>query len=280
MLDKGMHEDLDITNFSQKPVRFNLEISVRSDFADVFDVKAGRSIRRGRVTGEWQEADQALRNQYETPLLFARFPLRLRGATHERCLPTDGSALRSACRPAAPGMAACFTSSLTERTIISRRRTACGTRMTWHRRGEHRAWRDTVLKIDTSNEEFLRFYQQAIDDMAALRLPVAGSDRTEFLPAAGLPWFMAPFGRDSLIVSLQNILIYPEFARGTLDILGRWQCRDRDDFRDAEPGKIMHELRYGELAHFQPDPAYAVLRHSGCNASLSDYAACRVARQR
>ena len=111
-----------------------------------------------------------------------------------------------------------------------------------------------MLKIRTSNEEFYRSYHQAIEDMAALRLPIAGTDHMEFVPAAGLPWFMAPFGRDSLIVSLQNILIYPEFARGALDVLGRWQAKERDDYRDAEPGKIMHELRYGELAHFKLIP--------------------------
>ena len=111
-----------------------------------------------------------------------------------------------------------------------------------------------MLKIRTSNEEFYRCYRQAIEDMAALRLPIAGTDHMVFVPAAGLPWFMAPFGRDSLIVSLQNILIYPEFARGALDVLGRWQAKERDDYRDAEPGKIMHELRYGELAHFKLIP--------------------------
>ncbi len=75
-----------------------------------------------------------------------------------------------------------------------------------------------------------------------------------FVPAAGLPWFMAPFGRDSLIVSLQNMTIYPEFARGALEVLGGLQATERDDYRDAEPGKIMHELRYGELAHFKLIP--------------------------
>ncbi len=118
----------------------------------------------------------------------------------------------------------------------------------------HTDWQQTVLKIRTSNEEFYRCYRQAIEDMAALRLPIAGTDHMVFVPAAGLPWFMAPFGRDSLIVSLQNILIYPEFARGALDVLGRWQAKERDDYRDAEPGKIMHELRYGELAHFKLIP--------------------------
>jgi glycogen debranching enzyme len=93
-------------------------------------------------------------------------------------------------------------------------------------------------------------FQQAVEDMGALRLPVEGANGTVFVPAAGLPWFMAPFGRDSLIASLQSITVWPEFAKGALDVLGHWQAKERDPWRDAEPGKIMHELRYGELAHF------------------------------
>ncbi|MFO1024166.1 MAG: glycogen debranching N-terminal domain-containing protein [Acetobacteraceae bacterium] len=254
VIDHGMHEDLDIVNFSQKPVRFNLEIALRSDFADVFDVKSGRMIRRGRITADWQEAQQTLCNAYrnadfarsmtikaarcDSPAVFANgrlsFEIRLPpGGAWHGCLLYDFfdgqdhyHATQDCVRNAEDSKQA----------------------------QEHRAWRDTVLKIETSNEEYYRFYQQAIDDMAALRLPMSGTDHMVFLPAAGLPWFMAPFGRDSLIVSLQNILIYPEFARGSLDVLGRWQCKDRDDFRDAEPGKIMHELRYGELAHFRLIP--------------------------
>jgi len=72
-----------------------------------------------------------------------------------------------------------------------------------------------------------------------------------FVPAAGLPWFVALFGRDTLIVSLQTMIVYPEFAAGTLEVLAQYQATERDDYRDAEPGKILHELRYGELAHFK-----------------------------
>jgi glycogen debranching enzyme len=111
-----------------------------------------------------------------------------------------------------------------------------------------------VLKIRCSNEEFYRLYRQALEDMAALRLPIFGTDHKVFLPAAGLPWFLAPFGRDSLIVSLQNLLIYPDFARGSLDILGSLQAKAEDDYRDAEPGKIPHEIRYGELAYLKLIP--------------------------
>jgi glycogen debranching enzyme len=115
-------------------------------------------------------------------------------------------------------------------------------------------WLRTVVKIETRNEEFYRLFHQALEDMAALRLPIKGTDHMVFLPAAGLPWFVAPFGRDSLIVSLQNVLIYPEFARGALEILGSLQAKDDDPYRDAEPGKILHELRYGELGHFKLVP--------------------------
>jgi len=115
-------------------------------------------------------------------------------------------------------------------------------------------WQDKALKVSTSNEEFYRFYHQAVEDMAALRLPIHGTDHMEFVPAAGVPWFVGLFGRDSLIVSLQNGIVYPDFARGALEVLGRWQATARDDYRDAEPGKIMHELRTGELAHFRLIP--------------------------
>jgi glycogen debranching enzyme len=74
------------------------------------------------------------------------------------------------------------------------------------------------------------------------------------MPAAGLPWFAALFGRDSLIVAMQSAPVTLEFAHGALTMLGQWQADERDDYRDAEPGKILHELRLGELAHFHLVP--------------------------
>jgi glycogen debranching enzyme len=120
--------------------------------------------------------------------------------------------------------------------------------------GKMDEWERTVLKIKTSNEEFYRCYSQGVQDMAALRLPLEGTDHMVFVPAAGLPWFVALFGRDTLTVSLQTMIVYPEFAAATLDLLGQFQAKKRDDYRDAEPGKIMHELRYGELAYFKMIP--------------------------
>src|SRR5262249_24317947 len=65
-----------------------------------------------------------------------------------------------------------------------------------------------------------------------------------------VPWFVSVFGRDSLIASLQNIIVFPDFARGTLQRLAELQATEVDHHRDAEPGKMSHELRRGELAHF------------------------------
>ena len=110
--------------------------------------------------------------------------------------------------------------------------------------------------------------------MAALRLPVELGNQTHTVPAAGLPWFVALFGRDSIIVSLQTITLNPDFARATLEVLGAWQAHESDPYRDAEPGKILHELRRGELATLKliphtpyygtadATPLYLVLLHA------------------
>ncbi|MBV9249755.1 MAG: hypothetical protein JO227_10990, partial [Acetobacteraceae bacterium] len=249
----GMTEGLTITNHSQKPVRFNLEIAMRSDFADVFDVKAGRMIRRGHIRTDWSQKEQVLKTTYRNQG-FMR-------AVHVAVAQDDPEAVYANGRltfelKLNPGAAwhCCLLYDLMDGERRFRASRDCLPAEQGPDRARHREWKDTVLKLRTSNEEFYRYYHQAIDDMAALRLPIEGTDHMVFVPTAGLPWFMAPFGRDSLIVSLQNILVYPEFARGSLDVLGRWQATERDDFRDAEPGKIMHELRYGELAYFRLIP--------------------------
>ena len=115
-------------------------------------------------------------------------------------------------------------------------------------------WASNVLKATSSNASFTAAFAQAVDDMAALRLPTEDSTQDEFVPAAGLPWFVALFGRDSLIISLQSAIVHPGFAAGALAVLAKWQAHERDDYRDAEPGKIHPELRRGELAHFKLIP--------------------------
>ena len=87
------------------------------------------------------------------------------------------------------------------------------------------------------------------------------------LPAAGMPWFMTVFGRDTLITSLQTMLLGPELATASLDALAALQARKDDPSIDAEPGKILHELRRGRAAR---DLVRHLLRHRRRDAALSD----------
>ena len=279
-VDGGLHEDIEITNNSQKPVRFNLEVAMRADFADIFEVKGDNIVRRGHIITSWSAKREILRVTYRNkdfcrevnvrtgkgdgrPTVYANgrlsFDIALKpGQVWHRCLIydlVDGSKRLRASRE-------CIHSSDTS----------------GHARNIDE-WQRTVLKINCSNEEFYRCYNQGIQDMAALRLPLQGTDHMVFLPAAGLPWFVALFGRDTLIVSLQTMIVYPEFAAGTLEVLGQYQATKRDDYRDAEPGKILHELRYGELAHFKliphtpyygtadATPLYLIALHSAWRAT-------------
>jgi glycogen debranching enzyme len=250
----GMHEDLDITNNSTKGVRFQLEIALRCDFADIFEVRSGRIVRRGRIATQWSDAKQALSTTYRNGDFVRAVTVAPR---HQQGKAVYANGRLSFDVDLGPGQAwhCCLLYTLTDGARHFAAPADCVRHSKKSPHAESLAgWVRAVLKIETSNEEFYRLYRQALEDMAALRLPLPGTDHTVFLPAAGLPWFIAPFGRDSLIVSLQNQLIYPAFARGALEILGSLQAQEEDDYRDAEPGKIPHEMRYGELAHFKLIP--------------------------
>ena len=76
----------------------------------------------------------------------------------------------------------------------------------------------------------------------------------DLVPTAGIPWFAVPFGRDSLITSMQCLPLRPSIAAGTLRFLARHQGQEVNDFRDEQPGKILHEVRLGELAKLHRVP--------------------------
>ena len=114
-------------------------------------------------------------------------------------------------------------------------------------------WLAGAPRIECDWEPLKRTYRRSLVDLAALRFapPVTGG---RSLPAAGLPWFMTMFGRDSIFTSLQALPFTPELAATTLMALGEWQGTRVDDFRDEDPGRILHELRYGELTAFEERP--------------------------
>ena len=113
---------------------------------------------------------------------------------------------------------------------------------------------ERCTEVLTPNEHVYRMYHQAVEDMGALRIYDLDVSDEAWVPAAGVPWFVTLFGRDSLIVSLQNMSVAPGFAAGALVRLAEYQATERDDWRDAQPGKILHEIRFGELAHFHSIP--------------------------
>jgi glycogen debranching enzyme len=108
------------------------------------------------------------------------------------------------------------------------------------------AWQLRVPQIRTDWDELGGTFQQSVADLASLRM--RGSGRTGRLPAAGMPWFMTVFGRDTIITCLQTLLFGPELARTALQVLAQLQAKDDNPDVDAEPGKIVHELRSGKAA--------------------------------
>jgi glycogen debranching enzyme len=116
-----------------------------------------------------------------------------------------------------------------------------------------RRWIGDAPRLECDWEQLRVTYRRSLVDLAALRfsLPITPG---KSLPAAGLPWFMTMFGRDSIFTSLQALPFNAELAATTLRVLGLWQGTRVDDFRDEDPGRILHELRYGEMTAFEERP--------------------------
>jgi glycogen debranching enzyme len=115
-------------------------------------------------------------------------------------------------------------------------------------------WLQESLELQTENDALVRTYRQSNLDLAALRIRPDTLTITSAMPGGGLPWFMTAFGRDSLISAYEALPFHPELAQSTLEALAELQADDWDNWRDAEPGKIMHELRRGILAALDKIP--------------------------
>jgi glycogen debranching enzyme len=248
----GVHEDYDIVNYGRRAVRLTIEIEIESDFADIFDVKAGRLVRRGEINARWIRSARELRTTYVH-----------REFTREIIVQAD----RSDSTPQFANGRFVFVAQVPPKgtwhtclrwlplTHAKRRPTTLACNAVAEALPDHIEPKLRRVRIDTPNHTVRRAWDQAQLDMASLQLedPTFGV----FIPAAGVPWFVTLFGRDSLVVSMQGISGYPEFAAGALRRLSELQATSDDPERDMEPGKIPHEIRHGELAElrilpFQP----------------------------
>lgn len=253
-IDGGMHEDIDIINHGEDAVEFNLEIMISSDFADLFEAKSGKVVERGRIASRWSAADRSLRTVYRNRDFCREINVAI-SSSDSTPFYANGQIVFTVSLGRGKRWHACLLYEFGDGRVRTKAPSQCFSDSKGSLVGERLAeWQREALKVETRNGVFGGLFGQAVQDVASLRLPIEDDDRLQFLTAAGVPWFVGLFGRDSLIASIQNAPVHAGFARGVLDTLGAYQATERDDYRDAEPGKILHELRLGELAHFDLVP--------------------------
>lgn len=260
MVSESIHEDLDVANYTGQKVRFLLEVAMHADFADIFEVRSQSIVHRGEILSDWDTRKKQLRTSYDhqdfhrsisynvlddVAVSYANgricFTIELEPNQRwhncsEILLECDKKSTRFTKHIA---KTARLLSPLAERANFDQRQAL---------------WESRCTGIVTTNHNFSRMYRQAVDDMRALRIYDMDISEDIWVPAAGVPWFVTLFGRDSLTVSYQCMLVSPGFALGALKHLGDYQANARDDWRDAQPGKILHEIRFGELAYFKRIP--------------------------
>ena len=226
----GFHEELTILNHDDKRVDLAVRIDAGSDFADLFEVKDALA-KKGKYSARVERGRLLLSYERETfrreTAISASAPARL---------DTSGLTFRVRIEPHGS-----WTSDL---DVVTAEGAGGSYALPKYARGAKRArpsmelslekWVADAPQLECDQDELRRTYARSLIDLAALRFspPVAGG---KSLPAAGLPWFMTMFGRDSIFTSLQALPFTPELAATTLQVLGGWQGSRVDDFRDEDP---------------------------------------------
>jgi glycogen debranching enzyme len=239
----GVHEDLVVENWSPEEQRLRLELRLGADFADVFEVQTEGMVRKGRRWSEvgsrsltlWSERRGYRRG---TAITFSR-----------NVALADGRARFDVTLAPRERWQTCVDIT----PIVERRRrrslNRCGSfgRPEPKRQQSVDDWYAAAPILETDHDALTHVYRQSLTDLAALRLR-PGARLGSALPAGGIPWFMTLFGRDSIIASFQSLPFQPLLAEATLVALAELQATEHDHFADAEPGKVLHELRRGSLA--------------------------------
>lgn len=243
--DGACYQRVRVTNYGQDNVELELVFDYASDFVDLFEVRGTRREQRGQlleprferdwVVLDYMGLDECLRS---TRISFDREPTELHGnrakfrivlAAKEPCELN----LNVACgMDGAAPMPPPFTRALAQAEATLERYEA------------------EDCSIHSSNEQFNVWVARSLAD---LRMMITERDFGRY-PYAGVPWFSTPFGRDGIITALQSLWVTPQLAKGVLQYLAREQALQVDPARDAEPGKILHEAREGEMARLKEIP--------------------------
>jgi glycogen debranching enzyme len=255
---RGLEEAATVWNRSDRDVEAVLELELASDFADIFAVKRvedlgapGTSEVAPSRPEHWTEARTV---EFADQGFSARTLVHLSPAPDE----AHGGAARYRLQLAPGGswrLGVAVQWLLNGTQELDADAFEAGLRADRRERDASlAAWWGSVPRLHAPAEPILeRTWAQSLTDLAALRLRWA---RSGMVPAAGLPWFMTLFGRDALITSFQELLLGTEAAAGTLRALAEAQSTSDDPERDAEPGKIVHELRRGKTARIWKDRYY------------------------
>jgi glycogen debranching enzyme len=243
--DGVMHERLAVSNHGLEPVEAKVEFAFGSDFADLFEVRGARRSRRGElqpavveaasVTLGYRGLDGIIRR---TRLRFEPRPAILTAESvswHLRLEPQQSAAIDLTAAPSADGSFPSPAGFEAARASL---------------RASYEEWDGTCTQVETDSDLLQRALNRSRLD---LRLLLADRGQGPFL-VAGIPWYAVPFGRDSLLTGLHTLPLNPAIARGTLRTMAALQGRETDAFRQEEPGKILHEMRDGEMANLNEIP--------------------------
>jgi glycogen debranching enzyme len=241
---EGVHEDYDLTSYAPHPVRLILEVAIESDFADIFDVRRGRLVRRGDLQSSWRDKAMELRTIYTNGTFQRELIIMVEKADSP---PEFANGRMVFVIPLAPKQT--WHTCIEWRPVINGKQgRVLPCRAVQNRHPEMATGILPPVDVVTTHRTLPRIWRQAVADMEALRMTDFAVRRSVFVPAAGIPWYVTLFGRDTLVVAMESISGFPEFAYGALDRLSRVQATDDNPEQDKEPGKIPHELRFGELA--------------------------------
>jgi glycogen debranching enzyme len=240
----GFSEEITVRNESPDPVKLRVRLDADADFADLFEVKDAQQ-KKGELYHRVHDSTLTLgyrrgmfmRETFITSTSPAHFDET--GLTFDLRIDPHGEWRTRIDVAISVGATQARTRQ------VNGDRPAAGKDLT--------QWLGDAPVLRAEWAPLNRIYTRSLIDLAALRFrPLVGGGGT--LPAAGLPWFMTIFGRDSIITSLQALPFEPELAKTTLLTLAKWQGTRVDNFRDEEPGKILHEIRYGEMSAFEERP--------------------------
>ena len=245
--DAGFYEEITMQNFNTFPVEIEAHVRFVSDFADIFEVRGVGRTQRGvhrppvvsgdTVTLVYDGLDD---RHYETALTFDPLPTRLTASTMTYRARV-GALSRSVVRVR---ITARVTTDHTEAAGRSPDATPRAGAQIARAKESYTEWLAEATQVTTDNRLFDTAISRSLGDLRLLVNQLG--DRWYF--AAGIPWFATLFGRDSLITGLQTLAWNPALAAGILRLLAEHQGTKEDEWRDEEPGKILHELRTGELA--------------------------------